>query len=176
MVPLLCILLVTAQASAAYLYTSGPRRTQLLERYLGAAVPPARTMPVSLQSSLRRLHEADVTSTQALAAQDEPEQPKRALKMAFYNRLDGTRSKSEKDYIMNKLIPATAAILARSMRVCRLPLPTLPVCPSLRPLTRACPPSTRCCVLCTCSVHATPKGRAISAPPPPRIHLVTLYT
>ena len=39
------------------------------------------------------------------------------LKIKFFYRLDPTRSEAEVDYIMNKLMPSTATVLARSIRV-----------------------------------------------------------
>eukprot|EP00892_Ulva_mutabilis_P009761 jgi/Ulvmu1/7157/UM034_0064.1 len=126
MASLVLLLLASAQASAISLHTSGMRRRQLLEKYHGAPVPQHQTISVPLHSRLRSLQEADVTTGQALATQDEPEQSKRALRMAFYNRLDDSRSESEQSYIMDRLIPATAAILARSMRV-RDPTGPLPL-------------------------------------------------
>lgn len=42
---------------------------------------------------------------------------KRPLKLAFFNRLDSSRSATQQAYIMEKLLPATGAMLARSMRV-----------------------------------------------------------
>jgi hypothetical protein len=41
----------------------------------------------------------------------------RPLRIAFYNRLDSSRSAREVEYVMKKLMPATAAMLSRSIRV-----------------------------------------------------------
>lgn len=118
MLPYLLLLLAAANASAYSLQTSGHRRTQLLESYLNGPVPEPQPVVVPLSPHRRSLLQANVTSAQSLAAQDSPVQPKRAFKMAFYNKLDDSRSKSDQDYIMKELIPATAALLARSIRVC----------------------------------------------------------
>ena len=42
---------------------------------------------------------------------------KQPLKIAFYDRLDSSRSAQERTYMMDKLMPATGTLLARSMRV-----------------------------------------------------------
>lgn len=129
MLSLISLLLASAPASAASLQTGAARRRQLLESHLNGPVP--RPLPVdaargrprsTLQPTLRSLQQAIVPTAQSLAAQDVPdlEAAKRPLRMAFYNRLDDTRSKTEQNYIMDTLIPATAAVLRRSMRV-RLP-------------------------------------------------------
>jgi hypothetical protein len=42
---------------------------------------------------------------------------KRALKIAYFDRMDSTRSAEEKEYVLQRLMPATASVLSRSIRV-----------------------------------------------------------
>lgn len=43
--------------------------------------------------------------------------PKRPLKIAFYDRLDSSRTAAEHSYILDDLMPSAAAVLRRSIRV-----------------------------------------------------------
>lgn len=51
----------------------------------------------------------------------ELERSSEGLNIHFFYRLDPTRSDEEVDYIKNKLMPSTATVLARSIRVCTAP-------------------------------------------------------
>eukprot|EP00892_Ulva_mutabilis_P008327 jgi/Ulvmu1/5867/UM025_0129.1 len=51
--------------------------------------------------------------------------PKRPLKIAFYDKLDASRTPAEHKYIIDELMPAAAAVLGRSIRI-RTPSGILP--------------------------------------------------
>jgi hypothetical protein len=106
----LLMLLLPAYEAASHGRTSSAQRRRLLMEHTGAG---RMLKKVAVSTELPSGSKAGAAPISATAPR------KRSFKMAFYDRLDSSRTQAEKDYIMNKLMPATASILGRSLRVCR---------------------------------------------------------
>jgi hypothetical protein len=114
-------LLATAQEHKGSLRTEARRR--LLEAHTGEYTP-AKLQLVDTAFLSSQL--AQSTGTPAQNGQSSNVPKLRGLRVAFYDRIDSSRTQAERDYIMNILMPATATVLARSMRV-RNPTGKLPL-------------------------------------------------
>lgn len=101
-----------AQASGVSL-THAERRRRLL-----GAQPSRQQVETGLSKQ--------VAGTSVENVQDQDLPSLRGLKVAFYEDLDPSRTPAERAYIMEKLMPATATVLSRSMRV-RQPSGKLPL-------------------------------------------------
>jgi hypothetical protein len=88
---------------------SAARRRRLLQAVSGSS----NSQYVEIETSGSKLW---VQNRQALKPSAQ-QTAKRAFKLAFYDALDASRTPEEKDYILNKLMPATASELSKSMRV-----------------------------------------------------------
>lgn len=118
-------LLISCLVSSAQAYNfafNRDGRRRLLEAYRGTDMLPATLKRVDM--GLSNQLAPDTPGVESIQQQDDAEL--RGLRVAFYDRLDETRTELERDYIMNKLMPATATMLSRSLRV-REPSGKLPL-------------------------------------------------
>lgn len=118
----LCLvaLVHTAVQGSRQVITNEARR-RLLDAIPGSQLGTLKQVQTRLSAQLE-----DNTKPPELNAQLTDDAPLRGLRVAFYNRLDATRTPAEQDYIMNTLMPATATVLSRSIRV-RHPSGKLPL-------------------------------------------------
>ena len=91
------------------------RRRRLLEQQTGGRKGPMAQVQTQLAHQLAGPTGTSPPAVENVQDQDAP--ALRGLRLAFYDDLDPSRSEAERDYVMNKLMPATGAVLARSMRV-----------------------------------------------------------
>lgn len=108
----LSFLVQRGQGSAHSVTSEGRRR--LLEAHAGPQQGPLTQVQTSLTHQLAG---TTVPSPPVENVQDQDDPGLRGLRLAFYDDLDPSRTDEERDYVMNKLMPATGAVLARSMRV-----------------------------------------------------------
>ena len=77
-------------------------------------IPPVRIPPHRSQLLAQAdMPESETDPLQQAAVQ----QSSTGLRIHFFYNLDSTRSEADVDYVMNKLMPSTATVLARSIRV-----------------------------------------------------------
>lgn len=97
--------------------TSAEARRKLLMAHVGVDTLSTEHITTKRSELLMRTP-ANETSPQLKQLESELEERTTAgLNIHFYYRLDPTRTDEEVDYITNKLMPTTATILARSIRV-----------------------------------------------------------
>lgn len=129
----LCLASIASIAQGSEFSITSEGRRRLLEAHTGAPLPGTlKRVDTGLSSRLTGGTPGGTPGTgtgtgtplESIQGQDQPQL--RGLRVAFYDRLDETRTLAERDYIMNKLMPATATVLSRSMRV-RQPSGKLPL-------------------------------------------------
>lgn len=104
----------------AHLSLSGPSRNLLAEKPTGIRLSQVSLAATPLSELLKdRGLDASMSTDPGFSKANPAElvAPKRPLKIAFYDRLDKSRTAEEHEYIMGRLMPAAANVLATSMRV-----------------------------------------------------------
>jgi hypothetical protein len=128
---LLVVLLVAlncCETATAALYSNSEARQKLLQEAVGSVNLTISDLRVKTKRSQLLQSQQDVLSNSTLdsraqqrddlEAELESNRSRHGLKIHFYYRLDSSRTAAEVDYIKNKLMPSTATVLARSIRVC----------------------------------------------------------
>jgi hypothetical protein len=124
----LLVALICCETATAALYSNSEARQKLLQEAVGSAnltvsdlrVTTKRSQLLNSQQEFLSNSSLDSGTQQRddLEAELEHNRSRTGLKIHFYYRLDSSRTAAEVDYIKNKLMPSTATVLARSIRVC----------------------------------------------------------
>lgn len=111
----------------AHISLSGPSRNLLNEKPTGIRLSQVSLAATPLSELLKdRKLDASMSTDPGFSKANPAElvAAKRPFKIAFYDRLDKSRTAAEHEYIMGRLMPAAANVLASSMRVSALTMIT----------------------------------------------------
>jgi hypothetical protein len=130
LVAVLLVALTYCATTTAAPYTPHEARRRLLQEAIGGGnLTVSEERVITQRSKILKNRQATLANPlkrnfsgikhiQDLEAPLEPERSTAGLNVHFYYRLDASRTDAEVDYIKNKLMPATATVLSRSIRVC----------------------------------------------------------